>query len=379
MVNTITYSLRLDQPDSDAFYRAVSAYARDWLAGALPQAAETITGFRQYRLGGNLPDRSDAEYAFELLALGVLLREHGQEASSLPDFAIRSLNSLLKIQERWPRSESLVKVLRGWVGWLGRHSRRSSVASPDPLGRIILLQRATSEDGRAERLAQWQAWCLAGGAERTGRVLSLSQTLAEEFAVSSQQALGRFTENVEPFIRTTAPHHRANYDYEFIARTRLEYHLGMLGTEILDQAYRARFLATGQKIVIVPPCMRALPEEECKAVALPFGSLCQACTPSCRVNQVTKLGEKEGFKVFIMPDELRVFGTGGQPGSLGVVGVSCALTNWSGGWDAAELGVPAQGVLLDYVGCKYHWHPTGIPTDTNFKRLRDVLAGRESQ
>ena len=108
-------------------------------------------------------------------------------------------------------------------------------------------------------------------------------------------------------------------------------------------------------------------------MATPFGAQCQHCTPTCRVHQITKLGEKRGFAVFIIPDELRVFGAGSGLGDTGVVGVSCALTNWSGGWEADDMGIPAQGVLLDYVGCNYHWDEKGIPTDTNLRKLEEVV------
>jgi len=75
----------------------------------------------------------------------------------------------------------------------------------------------------------------------------------------------------------------------------------------------------------------------------------------------------------MIPEELRVFGMGEGKANLGVVGVSCALTNWSGGWDTDSMGIPAQGVLLDYVGCKYHWDEKGIPTSTNLYKIKEVL------
>jgi hypothetical protein len=108
-----------------------------------------------------------------------------------------------------------------------------------------------------------------------------------------------------------------------------------------------------------------------------MGSKCQGCTPDCRVNQITQLGEEQGFAVYIIPDQLRVFQSGGESGSLGVVGVSCALTNWSGGWEADEMNIPAQGILLDYVGCKYHWDKKGFPTDTNLTKLQEVMGVAE--
>jgi hypothetical protein len=230
--------------------------------------------------------------------------------------------------------------------------------------------RANEENGKADRLGQWQDF-LDGNANAVTGCLAL----ANRFTEASQAALGKYTEQVPVFLKESAPKRRWQYDAEFVSRTRLEYHLGMLGTEILNRAYRQRFLASSKRIVIVPPCMRLQPEEECQAVATPFGARCQACTPACRVHQLTRLGEKKGFDVFIMPDELRVFGAGGENGRghIGVVGISCALTNWSGGWDADGLGVPAQGLLLDYPGCNYHWDKKGIPTDINFKQLEELV------
>jgi hypothetical protein len=78
-----------------------------------------------------------------------------------------------------------------------------------------------------------------------------------------------------------------------------------------------------------------------------------------------------------MPHELSVFSSGTmQPmedDTVGIVGISCVLTNPSGGWETKDLGIPAQGVLLDYCGCPWHWHEKGIPTDINVRQLLRVL------
>ena len=91
------------------------------------------------------------------------------------------------------------------------------------------------------------------------------------------------------------------------------------------------------------------------------------------------MGKKHGFEVYILPDELRDLGVQAcsAAGRMGVVGVSCALTNWHGGWQLEAAGVPAQGVLLDYAGCKRHWDEYGLSTDVNLNKLREVV-GRAS-
>jgi hypothetical protein len=84
-----------------------------------------------------------------------------------------------------------------------------------------------------------------------------------------------------------------------------------------------------------------------------------------------------------LPHELSVFASGTvEPmngGQAGVVGISCVLTNPSGGWETKDLGIPAQGVLLDYCGCPWHWHEEGFPTDINLRQLLAVIGINEHE
>ncbi len=370
MTRIITYSLRLDGRDSGDYYRAIAAFADDWLADVLRDAdvIRALAGFRDFRRARGEADRSDAECALELLALGVLLHEHGGEAARLPRRLANLLQWLVAAQDRWPKAESAIKTARGWVNWFARRDGVRTTRRGD-IDRLLAWLRANGQNSRADRFAQWQDYLAV-------ETLRVCYALAADFAADSLFTLGQYTAGVEHFLTDEAPRYQRRYDAEFVSRSRLEYHLGMLGTEILSRAYRQRFLAAKRKIVIVPPCLRAQPEEKCKAIQMPFGAKCQACTPSCRVHQITKLGEKRGFEVYMIPDELRVFRSGAGDGSLGVVGVSCALTNWTGGWEANAMDVPAQGLLLDHVGCKYHWDEKGIPTDTNLRKLEEIVTGR---
>ncbi len=378
MTGIITYSLRGPASNSDDYYQTIADFAKRWLAETLKNAnaRRAITGFGDYRQLRGDSDRSEAEYAFELLALGVLLREHGREAAYLSRWLGRLLSWLVTAQKRWLAWESLIKRGRGWLSGLNRPQAAGTAARED-VGALVDWLQAHGESAQARRLAQWQDYFEHIGEQLARATILAALTLAVDFAFESDSVLGGYTAGVEAFLREAAPRYRGRYDAGFVSRSRLEYHLGMLGTEILSRAYRSRFLAAKRKIVIVPPCLRAKPDGECKGIETPLGLQCQACEPACRVHQVTKLGEKRGFEVYVIPDELRVFGAGaaGGPGGLGVVGVACALTNWSGGWEADSLGIPAQGVLLDYVGCSYHWDKQGIPTDMNLKKLQAVVEG----
>ena len=372
MTRIITYSLCMGMANSNQYYKEIANFAETWSVKVIRDVADPIAKFQEYRRLRGESDRSEAEYAFELLALGVLLREHGGEAAKLPGWSIFTLKKLVTAQGRWPRLGNLVKSLRGWVGWIARRPNGADIGA-GAIDHMVVWLRANGEDGRSKRLTQWQNYVEAKGAHATQELISLCLILADDFANASQVVLGKYTEGVNHFLTEIAPRYQRRYDAGLVSRTRLEYHLGMLGTEILNRSYRQRFLSTPHKVVILPPCMRAQPDTICKAVSTSFGAKCQDCTPTCRVHQITKLGKKTGFAAFMIPEELRVFGAGDKKDGFGVVGVSCALTNWGGGWDTEELGIPAQGVLLDYVGCKYHWDEQGIPTDTNIHQLLEVL------
>lgn len=376
MTRTITYSLRQGERNSDGYHRTISAFADDWTASTLPEVGGVVRDFRAFLKASGWAERSDVEIAFEMLVLGVLLREHVSRAAIQPVWYLRLMERLVQWQDRRPRFEPAIKLLRGLLGGVGRWCLPQTGYAG--VRQLIAWLRANGEQNRARRLEQWEAFMATLNRPRAQQVLLRCQALAADFAERSLLELGKYTEGVARFLSREAPSYRFRYDAAFVSRSRLEYHLGMLGTEILNRSYRQRFLEARRKVVIVPPCMRAKPDGECQAIESPLGARCQACTPSCRVHQVTRLGEKHGFEVFIIPDELHVFGSGIGPEGLGLVGVSCALTNWSGGWEAEALSVPAQGLLLDYVGCRYHWDRHGIPTDTNMRALQALLGIKES-
>ncbi|MBE7555477.1 MAG: DUF116 domain-containing protein [Anaerolineales bacterium] len=391
MTDRLTYSLRLEAHNSNSYYTTIAALADQWLVYAQRVAGSLIYDFQRFRRTAGLPEHTLAEDAFELLVLGVLLREHGQEAAELPPWAAQLLAGLVALQDRWPWAEGAIKAARGFIGGLIPHKERKDVA---PLknnqgamvgnrGVASLLRwlRAYGQATRADRLAAWQNYLKTLGPESAQMVISQSLALADHFAREGEAVLGRYTTGVESFRTAVKPQLRFRYDSELVLRSRLEYHLGMLGTELLNRAYRARFLATPYKMVIVPPCLRARPdtgpaEGRCQALQTTLGAKCQGCQPDCRVHQLTKLGEKAGFAVYSIPDdELQkvCLASGKAGGSIGVVGLSCALTNWSAGWEADRLGLPAQGLLLDYVGCRQHWCRQGCPTDTNFNKLQELI------
>jgi uncharacterized protein len=397
MIPRKPYSLRARHVSSDEYYRDIAALADDWLNETQPTAARAAESFKAFLRGRGL-ERSCEEIRFEMLALGVLLREHGAQALNLPSLPAWLLSRLVETQDRLPLPavEKPVKAMRGLIHGLAAPLLGSNTTPVDEIqapeltasgitARLIDWLSANGVSAQAGRMSGWRDYLAQIEEQLAQAVLARCLIMADDFAVRGAAALGKYTQNVEEFTACEQARSRWRYDSGLVTRAPVEYHLGMLGTEILTCAYRQRFLAMERKIVIVPDCLcarspRALNRsgEKCQADLTSLGLKCQGCTPGCRVLMITKLGEKRGFEAYILPDDMRGIGLAscGKLRGVGVVGVSCALTNWDAGWMVNDAGVPAQGVLLDYAGCKSHWHPQGVSTDLNLKKLLNTIGGK---
>ena len=377
MIEAITYSLRSEQAGNDEeYYQTIRAFTDAWLEETQKTVGALVADFQVWRAGQSLAVRSIGEHAFELLVLGVYLREHGAQAENFPEAAAVLLETLLDAQEELHWAEDVVKTLRGLVNGI---SDPGESAGKDlvNLERLLLWLRAQGEHTKAARLAEWQAYFNVQQPAASAQALVLCRSLAEDFNRNSMAAFGKYTQGVEKFLKEVTPRARWRYDVCLVTSSRLDYHLGMLGTEILDRAYRQRFLASQHIMVIVPPCLRAQPEGRCQAEQTPLGAKCTGCTPTCRVHQITKLGQQKGLVVYSIPDDQlsKLCISSGQAGSnIGLIGVSCALTNWGAGWEAERLGLPAQGILLDYAGCRKHWAARDIPTDVDIRKIETVAS-----
>ncbi len=114
--------------------------------------------------------------------------------------------------------------------------------------------------------------------------------------------------------------------------------------------------------------------EACKANKTQEGFKCTGCTHDCIVNHITSLGQQYGFKVLIIPHASTAFSKlSVEKGEVGIVGIACVLNLISGGYKAKSLGFEPQCVLLDYCGCKKHWHEKGLQTRIYLEGLRKIL------
>lgn len=371
-MDTITYSLRAGAQNSDQYYRDVAAFTEDVLTecehliGPIVDACPTAL--------------SREERMLELLSLGILWHIYSDDAAELGALPAAVLARLAEWRQQSKTLKPAIDWARGILATLFLEPEDDPMLgyfTVEYLDKLLDWLTATGEFRQeVSHLHPWRDWFATLPPARTTDHLVTAVALAIWFKDRSEAALGRYTAGVGRFLAEEHPCHRWREDVIFTGRKPVEYHLNMVGAEIMNRSFRADFERRPRKLVLVPACMRALPEEECKAEPSAMGLRCAACEPKCRVHQLTKLGEKHGFGVRILPHESDfAAGNGAGPGldDVSIVGVACVTNLVAGGWKAQSMGLPAQCVLLDYAGCSGHWDEEGIPTEINIRQLKRIL------
>ncbi len=388
MTEPITYSLKNQHKRSDQFYLDLSGFTDVVLdeikvqLGSLIDDIEHTPGFDD---GG--ADRNWPEYAFDALLVGVLWRVYAPKADTLDQGQRRLMGRLLNARRSSQLLKPFADFLRGLISGVTLFSREDGQKEPEPtlenLTAMIEWMRPLGEfEEEVKRLEVWRDILAQHDENYQKEAITALNRLAAWFDTASRDALGDYTPNVDHFLLNAHPRYRWREDYLFTGRQRVEYHLNMVGTEIMNRSFRGDFLQAEQGFIFVPPCMSSPKDGKCQAVATPYGERCAGCTPTCQVHQVTKLGEKHGFQVFMIPDSFSPLastnGEGLKDARIRVVGVSCPLTIISGGFEMKRMGIPAQGLLLDHCGCSWHWDPgKGIVTEINIKQLARILEGNK--
>jgi hypothetical protein len=399
-VKTITYSLRAGEPTSARYYVDVRRFADEILergAGLLPIADALAAWVRERENRDDRPDepsaaaargatgrrasdaRAPEEHLVEALTLGTLWRVYGERARRLTALPATAMEKLYQLRQGHRRLKPAVDALRGIGCTLhlaaSGDDRAGRAPDLDELDLLVRWAAATGDlEHEARRLALWRDF-LEAHAPAAPAVLAELWAFAEWFEFRAEELLGRYTEAVGRFRRETAPDHRFREDCFLVDRRRVEYHLGMVGAEILNRVYRAEFLATAKKAVLAPSCMRAK-QDGCRALVSDDGIRCTHCVPGCRVSALVRRGEREGFRVIVIAHGSQFGSWTRNPelrNGVGMVGVACVLNLLGGGWQAKAAGIPAQCVLLDGCGCRAHWDEAGVSTAIDPGELSRIL------
>ncbi len=118
-MDPITYSLRRDARNSERFYAEIEVFTAEVVAEAEVRLGTLIADFRRYvAQSAHEPQRSAPEYAYELLALGVLWRIYAHNALDLAPLPQRALTKLALWRERGGTVKAWADRARGVLSTL---------------------------------------------------------------------------------------------------------------------------------------------------------------------------------------------------------------------------------------------------------------------
>lgn len=373
-MNHTTYSLRPEGVSRTAYAKTVARLADDVLARGEPLRA-LVNDYGCFVESNHREERrTHDEYLLEALMLGVLWRARGQEALA---FSHRHGDVLRVLAgERHSgcgrRRDGSNAVLLGW-GALDPHVPAPSLEDLDLLFEWLL---ASGEyDDELTRLQGWRTF-LTGMPASAPSLLRDLTGFAETFEEMGRSALGMFTARVDDFLRRTLPQRGAAEDTVQCSRARSEYHLNMVGAELLNRAWRKAFLACERHVVILPGCARRRTGTDCLAFRSETELRCRGCSADCSVAAATYVANRSGDEALAVvhgSDFSRFLASPALAGGdVGIVGVACVPGLVGAGWRARQQGLPAQCVLLESSGCE-HWREHPEPTTLDLGELGRIL------
>jgi uncharacterized protein len=379
----LTYSLRGAGRSSDRYYRDVAILADDMLHLRKHTIEPMLERYMEW-IGSEArePQRSELEYSHDILTLGVMWRLYGGRAQRVPLPVASMLCGMYRFRRRFPKMKPWIDPLRGllasrFLSGSEASDRGETTPCPYALHKLLLWMDATGEY-REEVSRLHNLIDYLSGLDVYEREWYLENALrySDEFFDRATQRLGEYTAWVDDWRQHSAPAHHNREDYLFCDRKREEYHLSMLGAELMNRSFLRQYRETGARAVLLPACMRGENAAHCMARREGLDMICTGCTKDCRINQLDAIAAKQGAGVHIIPhssDFTRWLRTWAEGRDIGVVGVACVLHLITGGLELRSLGIPAQCVLLDECGCAQHWDPEGRQTDLNEKKLEQSL------
>jgi hypothetical protein len=375
------YNLRSANNSSTEFYGNLQKLADLTYDHVMRALSDELYEFAARRaMAGE--QRTIREYIMELLTLAMAWREYLGGSQRTPTPAVSVLKGLYALRSTFPHGKIPVDCLRGILSGLyiypvAKKAPRDSSLSLKNLHRLIEWLRCTGEfHDEVTRFSLWYDYfcCSKGSAPLAALGTAVDQLSL--FIRNAEEYIGEYTLHVTSFRENRPFTERWREDALFRDKSRVEYHLNMLASEIINQGFCEKYLSTSQRVVLVPACMRERDDGECKRVVQGLEITCGACSESCAIYQINTICIESGHRLNIVPHSstfTKWLKRWENSKDVGLVAVACPLNITVGGYQMRELNIPSQCVMLDYCGCSRHWGPQRTPTAVNTDRLIAVL------
>lgn len=373
----LTYSLKLDNKNSDEYYKLVSKISKDFTEKYLRDTGDLLKDFMYFIESNEIENiRTRQEYFIELLLIGVVLKGYINNARAFKVITrgAFSLLNKLRIKSRG-RNKNKIDKLRGKLMGkilIKKKYINKNISLEDFKLTIKWLQATGDFNEEVIRLNNWEKFLENRNNEYISKFVVKCENLIKYLDDIGKKQLHIYTENVENYLKTYSIEHESKEDFIYCGKSEIQYYFNMVSAEIMNDVYREKFLNSREKLVFLPACMRQI-NTSCKGIIENMGYKCINCSKVCNVSKLTALENEYKFKVYTIPHESLLFNIYDEENNqAGVIGIACVLNLISGGWKALRLGFNPQCIILDYCGCSNHWMKKPLMTNINYNRLKEL-------
>jgi len=301
------------------------------------------------------------EEALEALCIGVYWYLYGTTAMDLNSNIHQALTNLSEYRRAFPEDKLFIDELRGKLltKFLFKPFKKNNLKlTYDNLCLLVNFLEATGD--YVDQISHFKNFT---------HNLDDCLELTKWFCKKSHNYLGEYTCDLKNYLENNQDSHLMEEDIIFYHGHELEYHLNMLGAEIMNRIFREEYEKRSRKAIILPGCMNAN-NKKCKAKPERLGQVCTFCNPKCNVYKISK--KYSNHEVYIVSHESTAFKKANKKDKeeLGILGITCVLNLISGGWKSSNLNIPPQCVLLENVACKSHWLSEDIYGEIDSEELK---------
>lgn len=376
-MNYLTYSLKLDNKNSDEYYKVISKISKEFAEKGLEDTEEILKDFMCFIEKSEIENiRSKEEYFIELLLIGVMLKEYINNARAFKVITRGFFSGLnkLRIKSRG-ESKNIIDKFRGKLIskiLINKKYINKNTSLKDIKLTIKWLQATGDFDEEVIRLNNWMNFFKNKNKEYIDKVIENCEKQIKYLNDIGRKELNIYTKNVKSYLKTYAIEHKSKEDYIYCGKSEMQYYFNMISAEIINVVYREKFLKCRSKLVFLPACMRQV-STSCKGIIDNRGYKCINCSKACNVSKVNALENECKLKAYTIPHESLLFSSYSEDNNqVGVIGIACVINLMAGGWKALRLGFNPQCIVLDYCGCSNHWMKKPLMTDINYNRLKEL-------
>ncbi|MBM7556362.1 DUF116 domain-containing protein [Halanaerobacter jeridensis] len=374
----ITYDLTQDK-----YYEDIKDFAQKLVVKGEENHSKIINDFMNFIAAEEIEELRDRkEYIFEFLSLGVLANLYLNDVLQTSKTSYLFMRKLIEFKAKYSKLSKIIDVLQGFLNTTLLHSAQRDnynyeFVNKDDLNELIIWLESMGEyQEEVQRFKNWQKYFNSKYSVKVSYDLKVALKFAQWFQKQGQARLSQYTKNVKTFLKGKQNKHLWRQDILLRTKAEPEYHLNMLGIEIINQVQRKDFLETEERVILAPTCMRDKSAAECAAQETDLGLQCTHCDRDCNINLIDSLGSQGDFEVVIIDHAYSFadyFAQWREQQQTGLIVIACVPNLLLIGYQLQRLNIPAQVMPLNYCGCQLHWCEKGVTTDMNLDQLLVTL------